>query len=170
MKKLILITTILILTIFLFGCALTGEQKISAPSTEAPKTTVAEPAKTVTATQPATTQTATQTVTQKAPAPVKPSQPATVELNLSENRTIGYLPNYTVIHNLIKGNYVNFDLSGIEILGVYGNAISVRVKGTVLGEKFTVAKGAPVDVNTRDGKLRMDFNENNVLYVEKIIE
>jgi len=162
MKKLILITLIPILIIFLVGCAQTITQST------VPNSAV-EPAKTVTVTQPVKTQTATQPVVKQAPAPVKPSQPATVELNLSEgNKTVGYLPNYTVIHNLVKGNYVNFDLSGIEILGVYGNAISVRVRGTVLGEKFTVAKGAPVDVNTKDGKIRMDFSDNNVLYVEKI--
>lgn len=164
MNKLILITAILI-TIVLAGCAQTETQKISAPINEAPKTTVTEPAKTQTATQP---------VAQKAPAPVqqtKLSQPATVQLNLSEgNKTVGYLPEFTTIIGVIKGNSVNFDLSGIEILGVYNNAISVRVRGTILGEKFTVAKGAPVDVNTKDGKIRMDFRDNNILNVEKVTE
>lgn len=160
MKKLILIAIIPILIIFLVGCAQKETQQISAPSNDSAKTTVAEPVKTQTATQP---------VVQKVP--VQPSQPTTVELNLSEgNKTVGYLPEFTTISGVVKGNYVNFDLSGIELLGVYGNAISVRVRGTVLGETFTVAKGAPVDVNTKDGRIRMDFRDNNLLYVEKIVE
>ena len=91
---------------------------------------------------------------------------------MSEGRTvdIGYLPDQVILLNISKGNKIVFDEAGVEIAGVWNNAISVRVPGATLGEKFTVAKEAPVDVYTVDGKIRMDFRDDKVLIITNIVD
>ncbi len=91
---------------------------------------------------------------------------------MSEGKTvdIGYLPNQVILLNISKGNKVMFDEAGIEILGVWNNAISVKVPGVTLGERFTVAKDAPVEVYTVDGKISMDFKDNRRLFVDRVID
>lgn len=93
-----------------------------------------------------------------------------ITLETGETREIGYLPNELTARNISEGSRINFDEAGVEILGVWNNAITTRVFGATIGEKFTVAKDKPVDVYTRDGKIRMDFRDNRVLDVTHIVE
>ncbi len=97
--------------------------------------------------------------------------PEVVEATMAgENIDIGYLPLTTVVNEVTEGNSVSFDQAKVEILGVWNNAITTRVFGAIIGEKFTVAKDKPVDVHTRDGRIRMDFRDNNVLYIDKVVD
>ncbi len=156
MKKLILT---LILAIFLMGCAV---QYHPGYITNSSSTTV-EPAKTAPAPQP---------VVKQAPAPVqenKTSQPTNVQIDLSQgNKDLGYLPQTATITNLVKGGSVQFGSVGIVIVGIYNNAITLRVPGATMGDQFMIAKGSSEGIATKVGTIRISFTEQKTLYVEKI--